>query len=54
MYHNELDIFVKHKHIRPPKKLEQLERLRSENTPTPTPHRPIITYTIGQFIWDPK
>ena len=31
-------------------KLEQLERLRSEDTP----RRPMITHTIDQFISDPK
>ena len=31
-------------------KLEQLERLRSEDTP----HRPMITHTIDQFILNPK
>ena len=30
--------------------LEQLERLRSEDTP----RRPVITLTIDQFIWNPK
>ena len=32
------------------KKLEQLERLGSEDTP----RRPMITHTIDQFISDPK
>ena len=32
------------------KKLEQLERLGSEDTP----HHPMITHTIDQFISDPK
>ena len=32
------------------KKLEQLERLRSEDTP----RRPMITHTIDQFILNPK
>ena len=31
-------------------KLEQLERLRSEDTP----RRPMITHTIEQFILNPK
>ena len=31
-------------------KLEQLERLRSEDTP----RRPMITHTIDQFILNPK
>ena len=31
-------------------KLEQLERLRSEDTP----RRPMITHTIDQFISNPK
>ena len=31
-------------------KLEQLERLRSEDTP----RRPVITLTIDQFILNPK
>ena len=31
-------------------KLQQLERLRSEDTP----RRPMITHTIDQFISDPK
>ena len=31
-------------------KLEQLERLRSEDTP----RRPMITHTIAQFILNPK
>ena len=31
-------------------KLEQLERLRSEDTP----HRPVISLTIDQFIFNPK
>ena len=31
-------------------KLEQLERLRSEDTP----RRPVITHTIDQFILNPK
>ena len=31
------------------KKLEQLERLRSEDTP----RRPLITHTIDQFILNP-
>ena len=30
--------------------LEQLERLRSEDTP----HHPMIAHTIDQFISDPK
>ena len=30
--------------------LQQLERLRSEDTP----HCPMITHTIDQFILDPK
>ena len=32
------------------KQLEQLERLRSEDTP----RRPVITLTIDQFILNPK
>ena len=32
-------------------KLEQLERLRSEDTP---PRRPVITHTIDQFVLNPK
>ena len=32
------------------KQLEQLERLRSEDTP----RRPVITHTIDQFILNPK
>ena len=31
-------------------KLEQLERLRSEDTP----RRPVITHTIDQFVLNPK
>ena len=31
-------------------KLEQLERLRSEDTP----RRPMITHTIDQFVLNPK
>ena len=31
-------------------KLEQLERLRSEDTP----RRPVITHTIDQFALNPK
>ena len=31
-------------------KLEQLERLRSEDTP----HRPVITHTIDQLVLNPK
>ena len=31
-------------------KLEQLERLGSEDTPC----RPVITHTIDQFVWNPK
>ena len=31
-------------------KLEQLERLRSEDTP----HRPMITHTMDQFVLNPK
>ena len=36
--------------------LEQLERLRSEDTPPPPPthHHPMITHTIDQFILNPK
>ena len=33
-------------------KLEQLERLRSEDTPRR--RRPMITHTIDQFILNPK
>ena len=32
------------------KQLEQLERLRSEDTP----RRPMITHTIDQFVLNPK
>ena len=35
-------------------RLEQLERLCSEDTPTPTPSHPMITHTTDQFILDPK
>ena len=38
--------YVKYKQI----KLEQLERLRSEDTP----RRPVISLTIDQFILNPK
>ena len=36
--------------------LEQLERLRSEDTPPPPPppRRPMITHTIDQFILNHK
>ena len=35
-------------------KLEQLERLRSEDTPPPPPDAPWLPHTIDQFILNPK